>query len=71
MAILRVCDMRALDASDRSAVAVRQDLLFKDSFALCLYDTRYVWYDTRGVMVCVRIGPQEMTSDDVMTGQLP
>jgi hypothetical protein len=56
MAILRVRDMCALDAADRSALAVRHDLLFMDSFALCLYDTRYAWYDTRCVVAYVRVG---------------
>jgi hypothetical protein len=32
-------------------------------YALCLYDTRCV-------VVYVRVGPQEMTSYDVMAGQL-
>jgi hypothetical protein len=63
MAILRVCDMCALDAPDRSALTVRHDLLLMDSFALCLYDTR-------SVVVYVHEGPQEMTSYDVMAGRL-
>jgi hypothetical protein len=42
MAILRVCDVYAPDAADRSALTARHDLLFMDSFALCLYGTRYV-----------------------------
>jgi hypothetical protein len=42
MAILRICNMCTLDAADRSALTVWYDLLFMDSFALCLYDTRYV-----------------------------
>jgi hypothetical protein len=71
MAILRVRDTGALDAADRSALTGRHDLLFMDSFALCLYDTRYDWHKTRRVVVYVRVGPQEMTSDDVMTGRLP
>jgi hypothetical protein len=71
LAILRVCDMCTLDAADRSALTVRRDLLFMDSFALCLYDTRYVCYETRRVMTYVRVGPQEMTSCDVMAGRLP
>jgi hypothetical protein len=62
MAILRVRDMCALDAADRSALTARRNLLFMDSFALCLYDTRYV-------VACVRVGPQEMTSCDVITGR--
>jgi hypothetical protein len=70
MAILRVCDMRTLDAADRSALTVRRDLLFMDSFALCLYDTRCVCTKTRCVVAYVRIGPQEMTSYDVMAGRL-
>jgi hypothetical protein len=70
MAILRVRDICALDAADRSALTGRHDLLFMDSYALCLYDTRCVGYDTRCVVTYVRVGPQEMTSDDVMTGRL-
>jgi hypothetical protein len=70
MAILRVRDICALDAADRSTLTGRHDLLSMDSYALCLYDTRCVWYDTRCVVTCVRVGPQEMTSDDVMTGRL-
>jgi hypothetical protein len=63
LAILRICDTRALDAADRSALTARCGLLFMDVIALCLYDTRCV-------MTYVRVGPQEMTSYDVMTGQL-
>jgi hypothetical protein len=42
MAILRVRDTCALDAADRNALTVRHDLLFMDSFALPLYEMRYV-----------------------------
>jgi hypothetical protein len=57
MAILRVCDTRALDAADRDALTVRYSLLFMESLAFYLYDTRYVLYGTRYVVVYVRIGP--------------
>jgi hypothetical protein len=56
MAILRICDTRALDATDRGALTVWYGLLFMGSIAFYLYDTRYVWYDTRYVVVYVRVG---------------
>jgi hypothetical protein len=65
--------MRALDATDRDALTARYGLLFMGLVAFCLYDTHCVYsdrYDTRCVMVYVRVGPQEMTSCDVITGQL-
>jgi hypothetical protein len=40
LAVLRICDTRALDAADRGALTARHDLLFMDAIALCLYDTR-------------------------------
>jgi hypothetical protein len=43
LAILRICDTRALDASDRDALAVRYGLLFMGLVAFCLYNTRYVY----------------------------
>ena len=65
--------MRALDASDRVALTARSIYYLwilsrsictiRVEFALCLYGTRCV-------MSYVRVGPQEMTSCDVMTGQL-
>jgi hypothetical protein len=57
MAILRVCDTRALDAVDRGALTVRYGLLFMESLAFYLYDTRYVLYGMCYVVVYVRIGP--------------
>ena len=73
LAILRICDTRALDAPDRSALTARSTYYLwipsrfictiRVEFALCLYGTRCV-------MSYVHVGPQEMTSCDVMTGQL-
>jgi Integrase zinc binding domain len=57
MAILRVCDSHALDAMDRGALTVWYNLLFMESLAFYLYDTCYVLYGTRYVVVYVRIGP--------------
>jgi hypothetical protein len=61
LAILRICDTRALDAADRGALTARYDLLFMGSIALCLYDTccsiALCLYDTRCVMTYVRVGP--------------
>jgi hypothetical protein len=72
LAILRICDTRALDVSDRDALTAwstyylwilsRSVCTIRVKFALCLYGTRCV-------VSYVRIGPQEMTSCDVMTGQ--
>jgi hypothetical protein len=70
MAILRVRDMCALDAVDRSALTVRHDLLFMDSFALCFVRYALCLYETRCVVAYVRVGLQEMTSCDVMAGRL-
>jgi hypothetical protein len=63
LAILCICDTRALDAPDRAALTVQSTYYVWDSNALCLYDTRCV-------MLYVRVGPQGMTSCDVMTGRL-
>jgi hypothetical protein len=57
MAILRVCDSHALDAMDRGALTVWYNLLFMESLAFYLYDTRYVLYGTRYVVVYVCVGP--------------
>jgi hypothetical protein len=61
LAILRICDTRALDAADRGALMARYGLLFMDSVALYLYDTRCVitfcLYDMRCVVTYVRVGP--------------
>jgi hypothetical protein len=73
LAILRICDTRTLDAPDRDALTVWSTYYLWDSNALCLYDTHRVCtllYGTRCVVLYVRVGPQEMTSCDVMTGQL-
>jgi hypothetical protein len=39
LAILRICDTRALDAADRGTLTAWYGLLFMDAIALCLYDT--------------------------------
>jgi hypothetical protein len=80
LALLCICDTHALDATDWGGLTAQYGLLFMVIVAFCLYDTRYVcticvmWtndrYCTRSIMVCVRVGPQEMMSSDVMTGQL-
>jgi hypothetical protein len=38
LAILRICDTRALDAVDRGALMARHGLLFMDPIAFCLYE---------------------------------
>jgi hypothetical protein len=43
LAILRICDMRALDAADRDALTARYSLLFMGLIAFCLYDTHCVY----------------------------
>jgi hypothetical protein len=50
LAILRICDMRALDAPDWGALTARYGLLFMGLVAFCLYDTHYV-------VAYVRVGP--------------
>jgi hypothetical protein len=57
LAILHVCDTRALDAADRGALTGRYSLLFMDSLAFYLYNTHCVMYDTRSVVTYVRVGP--------------
>jgi hypothetical protein len=42
LAILRICDTRALDAADQGALTVQYGLLFMGVIAFCLYDTRRV-----------------------------
>jgi hypothetical protein len=42
LAILRICDTRALDAAGQGAITARNDLLFMNTIAFCLYDTRRV-----------------------------
>jgi hypothetical protein len=43
LAILRICDMRALDALDHGALTGRHGLLFMELITFCLYDTRCVY----------------------------
>jgi hypothetical protein len=43
LAILRICDMRALDALDRDALTAQYGLLFMGLVVFCLYDTCYVY----------------------------
>jgi Chromo (CHRromatin Organisation MOdifier) domain len=42
LALLCICDTRALDAMDRDALMARYGLLFMVVVAFCLYDTRCV-----------------------------
>jgi hypothetical protein len=48
LALLCICDTRALDAMDRDALMARYDLLFMVIVAFYLYDTRCV--DERSVL---------------------
>jgi hypothetical protein len=43
LAILHICDMRALDATDRDALTARCGLLFMGLVAFCLYNMRCVY----------------------------
>jgi hypothetical protein len=43
LAILRICDMRALDAVDWDALTAQYGLLFMGLVAFCLYDTRSIY----------------------------
>jgi hypothetical protein len=43
LAILHICDMRALDAPDRSVLTARGGLLFMGLIAFCLYDMHCVY----------------------------
>jgi hypothetical protein len=43
LAILRICDTRALDATDWDALMARYGLLFMGLVAFCLYDMRCVY----------------------------
>jgi hypothetical protein len=42
LALLCICDTRALDATDRGALTAQYGLLFMVIVAFCLYDTRCV-----------------------------
>jgi hypothetical protein len=42
LALLCICDMRALDAMDQDALTARYGLLFMVIVTFCLYDTRCV-----------------------------
>jgi hypothetical protein len=60
LAILRICDMRALDAPGRGTLTARHGLLFMGLIVFCLYDTRCVYgdrYDTRYVVAYVHVRP--------------
>ena len=63
LAVLRICDTRALDAPDRDALAARVDLLFMDSVALCLYGTRalFVRY-----ALCYVLCTRRAARDDIL-----
>jgi hypothetical protein len=43
LAILCICDTRALDAAGRDALTAWYGLLFMELVAFCLYDTRCVY----------------------------
>jgi hypothetical protein len=62
MAILRVCDTRALDAADRDALTVRYGLLFMGSLAFYLYDTRCVV----GYALCCGLCTRKAARDDIV-----
>jgi hypothetical protein len=73
LAILRICDTRALDAPDRDALTARSTYyLWIPSRSVCTIRVEFAscLYGTRGVVSYVRVGPQGMTFCDVMTGQL-
>jgi hypothetical protein len=70
LAILRICDTRTLDAPDRDALTVRSTYYLWNSKRALFVRYALSLYSTRCVMLYVRVGPQEMTSCDVMTGRL-
>jgi hypothetical protein len=43
LALLHICDMRALDALDQEALTARYGLLFMGLIVFYLYDTRCVY----------------------------
>jgi hypothetical protein len=60
LAILRICDTRALDALGRGTLTAQHGLLFMGLIAFCLYDMRCVYgdrYDTCYVVAYVRVRP--------------
>jgi hypothetical protein len=63
LAILRICDTRALDAADRGALTARYGLLFMGFIALCLYDTRCVIVR---YALCYDLCTHKAARDDIM-----
>jgi hypothetical protein len=66
LAILRICDTRALDAVDWGALTARYGLLFKGSIAFCLYDTRRVHALFVQYALCYDLCTRRTVRDDIM-----
>jgi hypothetical protein len=69
LAVLCICDARALYVTDQNAMMGRNYVTIYGILMLCVYYTHCVdMYNTHCVVVCIHIRPQEMTSDYIMGG---
>jgi hypothetical protein len=66
LAILCICDTRALDAVDRGALTARYGLLFKGSIAFCLYDMRRVRALFVRYALCYDLCTRRAVRDDIV-----
>jgi hypothetical protein len=66
LAILRICDTRALDAADRGALTARYGLLFMDAIAFCLYDMCRVRALFVRYALCYDLCTRRAIRDDIM-----
>ena len=66
LAVLRICDTRALDVPDRDALTAQSTCYLWDPIALYLYDTRrvralFVWY-----ALCYDLCTRRAARDDIL-----
>jgi hypothetical protein len=66
LAILHICDTRALDAPDRGTLAARHGLLFMAFIAFCLYDTHRVRILFVRYALCYDLCTRRAVRDDIV-----
>jgi hypothetical protein len=66
LAILCICDTRALDAPDRDALMARSTCYLWDSIALYLYDTRRVCALFVRYALCYALCTRRAVRDDIL-----
>jgi hypothetical protein len=66
LAVLRICDTRALDAPDQDALAARSTYYLWDLIALYLYDTRRVHALFVRYALCYDLCMRRAARDDIL-----